>query len=217
MSTAVEEKLHRIDFMIAEMSLLAGGMVYDAASTVCTGDTMRADRVQHDEAQMNDALKRLEFLAMRTAALEVHAAPVQHHILRAAKTAANIELIADGASMIAQHVQPAHALTTDAAIRDSIIDAAYAVQTLLEQVTDAYVRGDQQVAQQLTAGDDRVDAAYARGRQLLSSSMQQHAELANGITCLLILQQLELMGDQVVDITRWIGYGREKQVTSADN
>lgn len=209
MSEAMMAKLHRIDFMIAEMSLLAGGMVYDSTLATMTGDQQRATRVQHQEDQMNDALRRLEFLTMRTAALAKAPADVHPHILRAAKTAASIEIIADGATTIASKTRAGQALNAAAVVKNNITAAAHAVQTMLEQATDAYIKCDAQAAQRAADGDDLVDTAYARGRRSLAASIQQQSDLAGGgITCLLILQQLELMGDGVVDMTRLVRTSR---------
>jgi phosphate uptake regulator len=204
--TAIADKLRRMDFMIAEMSLLTGGMVYDAARAITTGDMPRARRVQHLATQLHAAQERLEFLALRTAALKASTPPVQHHLLRVNKIATSIARIGENADMMAMRACAGQGLPP--ALCTCVATAAINVQSLLEQAIDAYIRGDG-AARQSAVHNTRVLAVCLHGRELLNASARSRTALTpQNLTALLTLQQLELMGEHVLAITHWLAYGR---------
>jgi phosphate uptake regulator len=213
--TAIADKLRRMDFMIAEMSLLTGGMVYDAARAITTGDMARARRVRHLATQLHAAQERLAFLALRTAALKASTPPVQHHLLRVNKIATSIARIGENTNMMATRACTGQGLPP--ALCTCVATAAITVQSLLEQAVDAYIRGDG-VARQSAAHNTRVLAVCLHGRELLNASAKSRTALTpQDLTALLTLQQLELMGEHVLAITHWMAYGRTPLTNPEDN
>ncbi|SEM55569.1 phosphate transport system protein [Ligilactobacillus sp. WC1T17] len=204
-----EQKKLRGRFM--EMGIDASEQIYLATKSFLDKDVKLAQEVVDRDSLVNEEELVLEKQALKIIALHQPLAAEFRSVITVLKASSDVERIADHAVHIARETlildDLRHELKTLDEVDEILANVTAAVRKMLEDVLDAYVKGDEQKAYEVANADLDIDRAYATAQKIVISEMKDNPKgIEYGSHYLTTVRLLERIGDHIVNLAEWIVY-----------
>jgi phosphate transport system protein len=203
---AFDEDITRLRGLIAEMGGLAEVAIGEAMDALVKGSTTLAqDVVERDK--LIDALEAdVDKLAVRIIALRAPMADDLREVIAALKIAGVLERIGDYAKNIAKRTgrieghKKFEPLTLIPAMGDIAAEMVHDVLT-------AYAARDPQMAIDVVARDEKVDAFYnSIFRNLVSHMVENPSTISSAAQLLFVARNIERIGDHATNVAEQVYY-----------
>jgi phosphate transport system protein len=164
------------------------------ASTELAAEVKDLDRlIDRDEME-------IDALVLRILALRQPVAYDLRLLATALKLVTDLERIGDEAVNIAERAEEDHGAAKDLA-RANLKGMAESAQQMLRDALDAFVEGDVTRAEQVRAGDDKVDDLYGRTlRDMMAFMKDNHDQIPGAIRVIKVAKYIERVADHATNI-----------------
>lgn len=207
MAIKLDHEISNLSSVFIEMGLTVSEQLYLATAAFLHHDHDKAQMVVDNDKAINEDELHLEKLSLRVLVLQQPVATDFRDVMSILKSSVDLERMGDHAVDIARETL---ALTDHAQLPEAdelLSQMVQALQTMLEQILDAYIKADQAKAKQVAVTDLEVDRDFAHLRQLLTKVVEADPQKAELIASYLFVSRLlERAGDHVVNIAEWIVY-----------
>jgi len=206
-SSEFDRDLEAIQAMIMKMGGLVEVAIMDAARALEGRDEALAETVRGNDRLIDDLEERVNAEAVRVIALRAPTAIDLRTVMSVMKVSGNLERIGDYAKNMAKR---ATVLVQMQPIQDaapSVRRMAEAVELMLRDALDAYIRRDLALAEDVRQRDAEVDQMYnALFRQFLTYMMEDPRNITGCMHLHFIAKNIERMGDHVTSIAEQVIY-----------
>ncbi|MCK0128519.1 phosphate signaling complex protein PhoU [Erythrobacter sp. F6033] len=203
---AFDEDITRLRGLIAEMGGLAEVAIQEALDAMVRGDEKLGERVVARDKKIDALESEVDKLAVRIIALRAPMADDLREVIAALKIAGVVERIGDYSKNIAKRVKMIEGrdrfepLTLLAAMGDLAGEMVHDVLT-------AYAARDAELAREVIATDDKVDAFYnSIFRNLVSHMVENPATISSAAQLLFVARNLERIGDHATNVAEMVHY-----------
>ncbi|WP_185960317.1 phosphate signaling complex protein PhoU [Erythrobacter insulae] len=203
---AFDEDITRLRGLIAEMGGLAEVAIQEALDAMMRGDEELGDRVVANDKKIDALESEVDRLAVRIIALRAPMADDLREVIAALKIAGVVERIGDYSKNIAKRVNRIEGrdrfepLTLLGAMGDLASEMVHDVLT-------AYAARDPELAREVIATDDKVDAFYnSIFRNLVSHMVENPATISSAAQLLFVARNLERIGDHATNVAEMVHY-----------
>ena len=188
-----------------------GGLVEDAirmaAKSLETRDEELAEQVRNGDRVIDGLEGQINESAARVIALRAPTAIDLRLILSVIKISGNLERIGDYAKNMGKRTAVLAQLPTVNDSAGAIRRMAQAVEAMLKDALDAYIRRDAELAQDVISRDQDVDQMYnALFREFLTFMMEDPRNITACMHLHFIAKNTERMGDHVTSIAEQVVY-----------
>ena len=200
------EELERIDLLIVEMGGLAETQLALAIRALVRRDTELANQVRDSDARIDDLERDVNERIVRMLALRQPMAGDLRVAIAALKISNDLERIGDYAKNVAKRslvlVQsPAMSSTL------TISRMGALVQSMIQNVLDAYVARDAAGAEEVRLADQEVDQLHtSMFRELLTYMMEDPRNITPCTHLLFVAKNIERMGDHATNIAEQVHF-----------
>jgi len=195
-----DEELDYLRSRLLEMSGLVEDSVYRSVLSLTEKDPQQAQKVLHDEAEINRMEIEIDDLATRLLALQQPMATDLRFLTAAIKINNDLERMGDLAVNI---VERALSLIHDQPMKPLIDIPAMAsrVQAMIRKSLDAFVKRDAELAREVLVSDDAVDELRdAIYEELISHMERDPATVRQGVNLMFVARNLERLADHATNI-----------------
>jgi len=198
------EELEQVKEKTLRLGSLVEAMVEDSVTALVNRDSHLAEETIAADAK-SDALEvEIDEACLRLLALHQPAAIDLRFITTAMKISTDLERMADQAVNICQRAME---LNEEPQLKPYIDIPAMSelAQKMLRDSLDAFVRKDVELARQVIAGDNTVDALNRQiFRELLTFMMEDHRTIRRAIGLILVSRHLERLADHATNIAEMV-------------
>ncbi|WP_375290197.1 phosphate signaling complex protein PhoU [Qipengyuania sp.] len=214
---AFDEDITRLRGLIAEMGGLAENAVQDAMEALVRGDDALAEQTMLGDKKIDALEDEVDKLAVRIIALRAPLADDLREVIAALKIAGVVERIGDYAKNIARasrridaqrkHFEPLTLLPAMAEIATEMV----------HDVLTAYAARDAQLALDVIATDEKVDAFYnSIFRNLVSHMTENPSTITSAAQLLFVARNLERVGDHATNVAEMVHFAATGVYPSED-
>ncbi|ALE16320.1 Phosphate transport system regulatory protein PhoU [Altererythrobacter epoxidivorans] len=203
---AFDEDITRLRGMIGEMGGLAEVAIQQSLEALVRGDQELAQKVVERDKKLDDLEMQVDKLAVRVIALRAPMADDLREVIAALKIAGVVERIGDYSKNIAKRVgeiegrekfEPLTLLPAMAEIASEMV----------HDVLTAYAARDPELALEVIATDNKVDAFYnSIFRNLVSHMVENPATISSAAQLLFIARNLERIGDHATNVAEMVHF-----------
>jgi phosphate transport system protein len=196
---AFDEDITRLRGLIAEMGGLAEVSINEAMDALVKGNRELASGVVERDRRIDSIEAEVDRLAVRIIALRAPMADDLREVIAALKIAGVIERIGDYASKI-QNRRQFEPITLIPAMSELASEMVHDVLT-------AYAARDADLAAEIVARDDKVDAFYESiFRNLVSHMMENPSTISSAAQLLFVARNIERIGDHATNVAEMVYY-----------
>jgi phosphate transport system protein len=212
MHRPIDAELHQLRDKILIMGGAAENAIARAIQALVERDTALAEQVIREDDRIDQLEVEIDEACIDTLVLQQPAASDLRFVVGVAKTAPNVERIADHAVNIAKHAialnnEPQLKLYVDFPRMSQI------VQEMLVAGLDAFTNVDPDRAWAVIRRDDEVDTMHrAIMRQLTASMGDDPSTVSRAVEMLFISKHLERIADYVTNICELVIYMKRGSV-----
>ncbi len=203
---AFDEDITRLRGLIAEMGGLAEVSISESMDALVKGNRELAKSVAERDRKIDSLEAEIDKLAVRIIALRAPMADDLREVIAALKIAGVIERIGDYAKNIAksggkiQNRNQFEPLTLIPAM-------AELAGEMVHDVLTAYAARDAELAAEIVARDDKVDAFYESiFRNLVSHMMGNPSTISSAAQLLFVARNIERIGDHATNVAEMVYY-----------
>lgn len=203
---AFDEDITRLRGLISEMGGLAEVAVHEALDAMVRGDEKLAAEVVLRDKKIDALETEVDKLSVRIIALRAPMADDLREVIAAMKIAGVVERIGDYSKNIAKRVGMIEGrdrfepLTLLAAMGELASEMVHDVLT-------AYAARDPELAREVIATDDKVDAYYnSIFRILVSHMVENPATISSAAQLLFVARNLERIGDHATNVAEMVHF-----------
>ena len=195
--------LEELDYLrshLVEMSALVEDSVYRSVLCLTEKDPQQAQKVIHNEAEINRMEIEIDDLATQLLALQQPMAADLRLLTSAIKINNDLERMGDLAVNI---VERALSLINEPLMKPliDIPDMASRVQSMIRKSLDAFVKKDAELARTVLLSDDAVDALRdAIYEELIGYMELDPKTIRQGINLMFVARNLERLADHATNI-----------------
>lgn len=205
MRKTFDQQLEQLHMELIKM----GGLCEEAISLSChallDNQTELTEHVYTVEESINEKEREIERLCMKLLLQQQPVARDLRNISSALKMISDMERIGDQACDIAELSK--YISNSNAQSRVHISDMAGATVRMVTNSIEAFVDKDLELAHQVQAADDQVDALFNQIKEELIELVQQNSMDAKALLDLLMAAKyLERIGDHAVNLAEWVEY-----------
>lgn len=203
---AFDEDITRLRGMIGEMGGLAEVAIQQSLEALVRGDQELAQKVVERDKKLDDLEMQVDKLAVRVIALRAPMADDLREVIAALKIAGVVERIGDYSKNIAKRVgeiegrekfEPLTLLPAMAEIASEMV----------HDVLTAYAARDPELALEVIATDNKVDAFYnSIFRNLVSHMVENPATISSAAQLLFVARNLERIGDHATNVAEMVHF-----------
>lgn len=206
-SSAYDRDLEGITTLIMKMGGLVEEAILKAAKSLAERDVELAEEVRIGDKVIDQLEEQINEEAARTIALRAPVSKDLRSVLTVLRLAASLERIGDYAKNIAKRtsvlVEMSPVNGSDAALRRM----AREVEAMLKDTLDAYLRGDQDLAEDVRQRDHEVDQMYnALFREFLTFMMEDPRNITACMHLHFMAKNIERMGDLTTNMAEQVIY-----------
>ncbi|MEO5598269.1 MAG: phosphate signaling complex protein PhoU [Novosphingobium sp.] len=201
---AFDEDITRLRGLIAEMGGLAEVALGESIDALVRGDNVLADAIIARDKQIDALEAEIDKLAIRVIALRAPMADDLREVIAALKIAGVLERIGDYSKNIAKGAKKVvqrkrfEPLTLIPAMADIAAGMVHDVMT-------AFAARDPELAAEVIARDDKVDAFYdSIFRTLVSYMMENPATITSAAELLFVARNIERIGDHATNVAEMV-------------
>ncbi|MEP5939118.1 MAG: phosphate signaling complex protein PhoU [Erythrobacter sp.] len=203
---AFDEDITRLRGLIAEMGGLSEVAIQGALDALVKGDQELAQKVVDGDKKIDELETEVDKLAVRVIALRAPMADDLREVIAALKIAGVVERIGDYSKNIAKRVgqidgrKQFEPLTLLPAMGELASEMVHDVLT-------AYSARDPDLAREVIAADEKVDAFYnSIFRNLVSYMVENPATISSAAQLLFVARNLERIGDHATNVAEMVHY-----------
>ena len=201
-----DELIKELQERLVTMGRIAESMIQGALRMLIERNAAIFEEIETKEEEVNDLQIEVDDRALKLAALQQPVGSDVRLVFMASRIATELERIADQAINIGQNAK--HLLTApplkpfvDIPIMSEI------AQRMVRESLEAFIRRDVELAGQVLAEEDRVDAFRDQiFRELLTYMMADPATIPRAMSLILISRNLERVGDHATNIAEEVIY-----------
>ncbi len=203
---AFDEDITRLRGLIAEMGGLAEVSINESMDALVRGNKDLAKSVAERDRRIDSLEAEIDKLAVRIIALRAPMADDLREVIAALKIAGVIERIGDYAKNIAKSSGKIHNRNQFEPL--TLIPAmAELASEMVHDVLTAYAARDAELAAEIVARDDKVDAFYESiFRNLVSHMMENPATISSAAQLLFVARNIERIGDHATNVAEMVYY-----------
>ena len=204
---AFDEDITRLRGLIAQMGGLAEVAIQEALEALVKGDDDLASKVVKGDKKIDALESEIDKLAVRIIALRAPMADDLREVIAALKIAGVVERIGDYSKNIAKasreigdHRKQFEPLTLLPAM-------AEVASEMVHDVLTAYAARDPELAREVIATDEKVDAFYnSIFRNLVSHMVENPATISSAAQLLFVARNLERIGDHATNVAEMVHF-----------
>ncbi|WP_454599240.1 phosphate signaling complex protein PhoU [Qipengyuania sp. SM2507] len=204
---AFDEDITRLRGLIAEMGGLAEVAVQDAIEALVRGDDDLAKRVVKGDRKIDELESEVDKLAVRIIALRAPMADDLREVIAALKIAGVIERIGDYSKNIAKasrEIGPDRKKYEPLTLLPAMAELT---SEMVHDVLTAYAARDPELAKDVIAADEKVDAFYnSIFRNLVSHMVENPSSISSAAQLLFVARNLERIGDHATNVAEMVHY-----------
>jgi len=202
---AFDEDITRLRGLIGEMGGLAEVAIEEALASLVTGDTKRAEKVVKGDKKLDELEMQVDKLAIRVIALRAPMADDLREVA-ALKIAGVVERIGDYSKNIAKRVGSIEGRDRFEPL--TLLPAMGEVAAeMVHDVLTAYAARDPDLAREVIATDNKVDAFYnSIFRNLVSYMVENPATISSAAQLLFVARNLERIGDHATNVAEMVHF-----------
>ena len=205
--TSFDRDLEAIQAMIMKMGGLVEAAILDAAQALETRDDELAERVRLADRAIDALEDQIQSEAARVLALRSPTATDLRTVLSVMKIAGTLERRGDHAKNVAKRSSVLNPLPPVGDTPGNIRRMAKAVEQLLKDALDAYIRRDAELAEDVRRRDRDVDQMYnSLFRVFLTHMMEDPRNITACMHLHFIAKNLERMGDHATGVAEQVIY-----------
>lgn len=203
---AFDEDITRLRGLIAEMGGLAEVSIGEAMEALVKGNQELAKGVVERDRRIDSLEAEIDKLAVRIIALRAPMADDLREVIAGLKIAGVVERIGDYAKNIAKSTNKIHGRRQFEPL--TLIPAmAELASEMVHDVLIAYAARDAELAAEIVARDDKVDAFYESiFRNLVSHMMENPATISSAAQLLFVARNIERIGDHATNVAEMVYY-----------
>lgn len=206
-ATVFDRDLEGIQALIMKMGGLVEAAILDAASALDTRDDELAARVRAGDKIIDALEDQINTECARLIALRSPAASDLRTVLTVMKIAASLERCGDYAKNLAKRSLVLTQMSPIEGSAGAIKRMAKAVEVLLRDALDAYIRRDVDLAADVRRRDREIDQMYnALFREFLTHMMEDPRAITACMHLHFIAKNIERMGDHATGVAEQVIY-----------
>lgn len=208
---AFDEDITRLRGLIAEMGGLVEVALDEALDALVRGNEAVAANVIARDKRIDALEMEVDKLAVRVIALRAPMADDLREVIAALKIAGVLERIGDYAKNIARSARRVENRKKFEPL--TLIPAmAEIAGEMVHDVMTAFAARDPQLAADVVARDDKVDAFYdSIFRNLLTHMMENPASITSAAELMLVTRNIERIGDHATNVAEMVHYAATGQ------
>ena len=204
---AFDRDLESIQAMIMKMGGLVESSILDAAEALENRDEELAERVRHNDKQIDALEEQVNEEAARVLALRAPTASDLRTVLSVMKISANLERVGDYAKNMAKRSTVLAQMSPISGAGGAIRRMTKTVELMLKDALDAYIQRDPELAYDVRNRDQDVDQMYnALFREFLTHMMEDPRNITACMHLHFIAKNVERMGDHATAIAEQVIY-----------
>jgi phosphate transport system protein len=206
-SSVFDRDLESIQAMVMKMGGLVESAILDAAQALEMRDEELAERVRQGDRTIDEMEELINTECARVIALRAPIATDLRTVLTVMKIAANLERCGDYAKNLAKRSLILSQMSPIGGSAGSIRRLAKAVQVLLSDALDAYIRRDAALAADVRLRDRDIDQMYnALFREFVTYMMEDSRNITPTMHLHFIAKNIERVGDHATGIAEQVIY-----------
>ncbi|MBX7481413.1 phosphate signaling complex protein PhoU [Qipengyuania qiaonensis] len=204
---AFDEDITRLRGLIAEMGGLAEAAVERSLEALVKGDDDLADQVIKGDKKIDALETEIDKLAVRIIALRAPMADDLREVIAALKIAGVVERIGDYSKNIAKASKQIGGNRKQFEPLTLLPAMAEVAAEMVHDVLTAYAARDAELAREVIATDEKVDAFYnSIFRNLVSHMVENPSTISSAAQMLFIARNLERVGDHATNVAEMVHF-----------
>ena len=215
--SAFDADLEHIRNLILEMGGLAEVQIGEAAEALLARDSGGARKVVKADRRIDALDHEVDLEAVRVLALRQPVASDLRAVVTVMKISSNLERIGDYAKNNAKRVAVLAESRSIGGAANTIRRLSQAVQDMLGDALDAFLRRDLALAEAVWRRDEEVDQIYnGLFRELLTHMMEDPRNITPCMHLLFVAKNIERIGDHVTAICEQVIYAVTGELPDED-
>lgn len=206
-SSAFDRDLETIQAMVVKMGGMVEAAITDAATALDTRDEELAEEVRRRDKAIDALEAQINEDAARLIALRAPTATDLRMVLAVIKISASLERVGDYSKNMAKRTEVLSHLPVIEGAGIALRRMSQAVNKMLQDALDSYIRHDADLAQDVRQRDLEVDQMYnALFREFLTHMMEDPRNITPCMHLHFIAKNVERMGDHATTIAEQVVY-----------
>ena len=203
---AFDEDITKLRGLIAEMGGLAEVAIQEAMEALIKGDNDLSDKVIRNDKKIDSLESEVDKLSVRIIALRAPMADDLREVIAALKIAGVVERIGDYSKNIAKASREIGERKSFEPL--TLLPAmAEVASEMVHDVLTAYAARDAELAREVIATDEKVDAFYnSIFRNLVSHMVENPSTISSAAQMLFIARNLERIGDHATNVAEMVHF-----------
>lgn len=204
---AFDEDITRLRGLIAEMGGLAEAAIERSLEALVKGDDELADKVIKADKKIDALESEIDKLSVRIIALRAPMADDLREVIAALKIAGVVERIGDYSKNIAKASKEIGGNRKQFEPLTLLPAMAEVAAEMVHDVLTAYAARDAELAREVIAADEKVDAFYnSIFRNLVSHMVESPSTISSAAQMLFIARNLERVGDHATNVAEMVHF-----------
>lgn len=204
---AFDEDITRLRGLIAEMGGLAEAAIAQSLEALVKGDDELADKVVKGDKKIDALESEIDKLSVRIIALRAPMADDLREVIAALKIAGVVERIGDYSKNIAKASKEIGGNRKQFEPLTLLPAMAEVAAEMVHDVLTAYAARDAELAREVIATDEKVDAFYnSIFRNLVSHMVENPSTISSAAQMLFIARNLERVGDHATNVAEMVHF-----------
>ena len=203
---AFDEDITRLRGLIGEMGGLAEVAIQESLDALVRGDEELAAKVVERDKKLDDLEMQVDKLAVRLIALRAPMADDLREVIAALKIGGVVERIGDYSKNIAKRVGEIEGRSRFEPL--TLLPAMGELASeMVHDVLTAYAARDPQLAIEVIAADEKVDAFYnSIFRNVVSYMVENPATISSAAQLLFVARNIERIGDHATNVAEMVHF-----------
>jgi phosphate transport system protein len=204
---AFDEDITRLRGLIAEMGGLAEAAIAQSLEALVKGDDELADKVVKGDKKIDALESEIDKLSVRIIALRAPMADDLREVIAALKIAGVVERIGDYSKNIAKASKEIGGNRKQFEPLTLLPAMAEVAAEMVHDVLTAYAARDAELAREVIAADEKVDAFYKSiFRNLVSHMVENPSTISSAAQMLFVARNLERIGDHATNVAEMVHF-----------
>jgi phosphate transport system protein len=204
---AFDEDITRLRGLIAEMGGLAEAAIAQSLEALVKGDDELADKVVKGDKKIDALESEIDKLSVRIIALRAPMADDLREVIAALKIAGVVERIGDYSKNIAKASKEIGGNRKQFEPLTLLPAMAEVAAEMVHDVLTAYAARDAELAREVIAADEKVDAFYnSIFRNLVSHMVENPSTISSAAQMLFVARNLERIGDHATNVAEMVHF-----------
>lgn len=204
MRSKFDEQLVTLNNELISMGSLCETIISLAAQALVEGNLTLAPQVNEYDSEIEQKQREIENLCMKMLLQQQPVARDLRTITSALRMVTDMERIGDNSADIAEVVTMAHIRASDETLHIGAM--AHAVNKMVTEAVEAFVKQDTALAQKVMDYDDVVDRLFDQVKEALGAHFKNGGDMEYALDLLMIAKYFERIGDHAVNIAGWVLY-----------